>query len=52
MSQHTSSQDVTVGLTTAELQLVLTGLRFLLSAEGDPVAIDRLKRLIARLEAG
>lgn len=52
MSQHTEPRDVTVGLTAAELQLVLTGLRFLLTAEDDPVAIDRLKRLIARLEAG
>lgn len=50
MTEPTEPREVTVGLTAAELQLVLTGLRFLLAAEDDPSEVDRLKHLIERLE--
>ncbi len=43
-------QRVTLEVTAAEAQAIITGLRFLLEAERDPDQIDELKQLIARLE--
>ena len=40
---------LTIRLSTSDVQLILTSLRFLLSAEDDAAEIERLKRLIDRL---
>ena len=50
MEEQMDEDPVTVRLSTSDLQLILTGLRFLLSAEDDAAEIERLKRLIDRLE--
>ena len=40
---------VTIRLRAADVQLILTGLRFLLRAEDDAAEIERLKQLIDHL---
>ena len=50
MEEQIDKEPVTIRLSTSDLQLILTGLRFLLSAEDDAAEIERLKRLIDRLE--
>lgn len=50
MEDHTDTDPVTIQFSTSDLQLVLTGLRFLLSAEDDAAEIERIKRLIDSLE--
>ncbi len=49
MTHEAVPGDVTVDLTTTELQLILTSLRLLLNSEDDAVEITRLKRLIELL---
>lgn len=49
MTQETVRSGVTVELTAAELHLIITSLRLLLTSEDDAVEITRLKRLIERL---
>ena len=50
MGDQTGQDPVSVELSVPDLQLILTGLRFLLSAEDDAAEIERLKRLIDRLD--
>ena len=50
MEDEIDKNTLNVQLSVAEFQLVLTGLRFLLDAEDDAPEIERLKRLIDRLE--
>jgi hypothetical protein len=52
MEDQIGKGQVVIQLSPLDLQLVLTGLRFLLSAEDDAVEIERLKLLIDRLEGG
>ena len=52
MEDQIGRDPVTIQLDMSDLQLILTGLRFLLSAEDDAAEIERLKRLIDRLEGG
>lgn len=52
MEDQISEAPVTIQLRASDLQLVLTGLRFLLSAEDDAAEIEQLKLLIDRLENG
>ena len=40
---------VTIRLRAADVQMILTGLRFLLRAEDDAAEIERLKQLIDHL---
>jgi hypothetical protein len=49
MADQTDAPRVTLDLSAPELQLILTGLRFLLKAEDDPSEIEALKVLIDRL---
>lgn len=50
MEDQIGNLPVTIRLGMSDLQLILTSLRFLLSAEDDAAEIERLKRLIDRLE--
>ena len=50
MGDQIDEGQVSVQLSTSDIQLILTGLRFLLEAEDDASEIERLKRLIDRLE--
>ena len=50
MEEQMDEEPVTIRLSTSDLQLILTGLQFLLSAEDDATEIERLKQLIDRLE--
>ena len=50
MEDHSESDPVTIQFSTSDLQLIITGLRFLLSAEDDAAEIERIKRLIDSLE--
>ena len=49
MEDQIGEYPLTIRLSTSEVQLILTSLKFLLSAEDDAAEIERLKRLIDRL---
>ena len=51
MDEQINEEPVTIRLSMSDLHLILAGLQFLLSAEDDAAEIERLKRLIDRLEA-
>lgn len=50
MADQNDTDPVTILVSRADLQLILTSLKFLLSAEDDPVEIEGLKALIDRFE--
>ena len=50
MEEQIDEGSVAIRLSASEIQLILTSLRFLLSAEDDAAEIEELKRLIDRLE--
>ena len=50
MEDQSDKDQVTTQLSRSDLELILTSLRFLLSAEDDAVEIERLKLLVDRLE--
>ena len=48
----TTDRPLTMDLSASDVQLIITGLRFLLEAEEDAEQIEQLKQLIARLQHG
>ena len=48
----TTDRPLTMDLSASNVQLIITGLRFLLEAEEGAEQIEELKRLIARLQHG
>ena len=50
MGDQIGEGQMSVHLSMSDTQLILTGLRFLLEAEDDATEIERLKRLIDRLD--
>jgi hypothetical protein len=51
MEDQIGQDAVTFHVSVSDLQLILTSLKFLLSAEDDAEEIERIKRLIDRLES-
>ena len=51
MEDQIGQDAVTFHVIVSDLHLILTSLKFLLSAEDDAAEIERIKRLIDRLES-
>jgi len=51
MEDQIGQDAVTFHVSVSDLRLILTSLKFLLSAEDDAAEIERIKRLLDRLES-
>ena len=51
MEDQIGQDAVTFHVSVSDLRLILTSLKFLLSAEDDAAEIERIKRLVDRLES-